>query len=131
MAAGRLFVYGTLCDPEHVRALVGRELPRRPARLDGFARHLGGLGYAYVVPAAGNAVDGFVLDDVDAAALRALDEYEGEGRLYTRATVVATVDGVDTPCEAYVGVPEAHGTGAAVSRGASARARRRRRASDA
>lgn len=126
MASVRLFVYGTLRDPARLRALVGRDLPCRPARLDGFARRTGDLGYAYVVPAPGHVIDGFVVDDVDAAGLRALDAYEDAGRLYTRRTVVACVDGAEVACEVYVGVPAAHS-----SRGAPAPGRRRRPTSDA
>jgi Gamma-glutamyl cyclotransferase, AIG2-like len=43
-----------------------------------------------------------LLDDVDADALRALDAYEDEGRLYRRLAVSVSVDGRPTGCHAYV-----------------------------
>jgi gamma-glutamylcyclotransferase (GGCT)/AIG2-like uncharacterized protein YtfP len=103
MPGGALFVYGTLTDPECVVAVTGRRFARRPARLDGYARIAPAGGYPYVVPRAGASVDGFVLDGLDADALRALDRYEDEGRLYVRTPVEVAVAGERVACETYVG----------------------------
>ncbi len=104
----RLFVYGTLADPARCEALTGRRFPGRPARLPGYVRVAPPGSYPYVVPRPGASVTGWLLEDVDAAALRALDAYEGEGRLYRRTAATADVGGVAVPCEVYVGIPGAH-----------------------
>jgi len=101
--ARRLFVYGTLVDDHRVTAVAGRTFPRRAGMLHGFVRHAPPGGYPYVVPAAGGTVAGFVLDDLDAAALAAFDAYEDEGRLYDRRTVAVSVDGTSVECDVYVG----------------------------
>ncbi len=111
MAGVRLFVYGTLMDAECLRAVAGRVFPSRPARLEGFARFAPAGGYPYVVPGSDAAVDGLLLDDVDAEALRRLDRYEDEGRLYVRRTVEVVVGGARLACEVYVGNPARHPPG--------------------
>lgn len=100
-----LFVYGTLTDDTQVQSLTGRRFPRRPATLEGFARILPARGYAYIVPDPGGSVEGFILEEIDAASLRALDAYEDEGRLYLRRPVIVSVDGRRVACEAYVRDP--------------------------
>src|SRR5579871_4601369 len=84
MAGTALFVYGTLTDEGLVVVLTGRRFVRRPARLEGYERVVPARGYPYVVPRAGRHVEGFLVEDVDAASLRRLDTYEDEGRLYLR-----------------------------------------------
>src|SRR5689334_16093192 len=91
MPGSALFVYGTLLDEARLAELTGRRFPRRPARLEGYARIAPPGGYPYVVPRAGAVVSGVVIDDIDAASLRALDRYEDEGRLYVRRRVVAVL----------------------------------------
>jgi gamma-glutamylcyclotransferase (GGCT)/AIG2-like uncharacterized protein YtfP len=103
--AARLFVYGTLTDPAQVRRITGRDLPRRPAILDDFVRREPPGAYPWVEPEAGARVAGWLLDDLDAEALAALDAYEDEGRLYHRRPVVVTAGGDRVACETYVGVP--------------------------
>jgi gamma-glutamylcyclotransferase (GGCT)/AIG2-like uncharacterized protein YtfP len=101
--SGRLFVYGTLRDPDCQRAVTGRAFPGRPATLCGFRRVEPPGGYPYLVADDGAVLEGVLLDDVDTEALARLDRYEDEGRLYVRRTVTVTVDGADLTCDVYVG----------------------------
>jgi gamma-glutamylcyclotransferase (GGCT)/AIG2-like uncharacterized protein YtfP len=98
----RLFVYGTLMDPRCVERVAGRRFPTRPATLHGWTRSIGRHGYPVIDPARGARVEGLLLDDVDDGALRALDAYEDEGRLYRRQAVYVSVDGCPIACQAYV-----------------------------
>jgi gamma-glutamylcyclotransferase (GGCT)/AIG2-like uncharacterized protein YtfP len=98
----RLFVYGTLIDPVCVERVTGRRFPSRAATLHGWARTTGQHGYPVIRPAADDAVEGLVLDGIDGDALRALDAYEDEGRLYVRRPVRVRVDGRSTACQTYV-----------------------------
>src|SRR5688572_27688541 len=90
-----------------LRALTGRRFPRRPAVLEGFARVQPEGGYPFIVPRAQCRVEGLLIEDVDAASLRALDSYEDEGRLYLRQPVEVIVDGQRVACQTYVGSAEA------------------------
>ena len=101
MAGISLFVYGTLLSDDLVRKLTGRVFPKRPATLEDFERIEPPGDYPYVTPKAGARVDGSLLDGIDAASLRKLDAYEGDG--YLRAPVEAGVGGVRVRCETYVG----------------------------
>jgi len=98
----RLFVYGTLMDPSCVERITGRRFPTRPATLHGWTRTIGRHGYPVIDPALGGWVEGRLLDDIDDDALRALDAYEDEGRLYRRQAVHVSVDGCSIACQAYV-----------------------------
>lgn len=101
--AAALFVYGTLTDERRLRAVTGRSFPRRPARLDGYERIEPAGGYPYVVARPGSAVDGWLVEQIDAASLGRLDAYEDEGRLYSRRPVEVIADGARVSCEVYVG----------------------------
>jgi gamma-glutamylcyclotransferase (GGCT)/AIG2-like uncharacterized protein YtfP len=114
MPGSRLFVYGTLMNEERLHALTGRRFPRRPARLEGYARIAPPGGYAYVIASPDAHVDGLLIEDVDPASLGALDRYEDEGRLYVRRPVEVHVEGRRVACQTYVGT---------TSRGAPGRAR--------
>lgn len=103
MAGTSLFVYGTLMSEAHLYSLTGRRFPRRPARLEGYERILPNQGYPYCVPKSGGQVEGFLIEDVDAASLATLDRYEDEGRLYHRRPVEVLVDRRRVPCETYLG----------------------------
>jgi gamma-glutamylcyclotransferase (GGCT)/AIG2-like uncharacterized protein YtfP len=101
--SGRLFVYGTLRDPECQRAVTGRTFVARPATLRGFRRVEPPGGYPYLVEDPRGVVDGLVLEDIDDDALRRLDRYEDEGRLYRRCTVTVASNGSEVACDVYVG----------------------------
>jgi gamma-glutamylcyclotransferase (GGCT)/AIG2-like uncharacterized protein YtfP len=77
-AAG-VFCYGTLEDPERMRAITGRVFAAEPAVLDGFARYrVRGRPYPGAVPEAGAQSRGTLYRGVDAASLASLDRYEGD-----------------------------------------------------
>src|SRR5262245_30897049 len=89
-------------DPRCVERVAGRRFPTRPATLHGWARSIGRHGYPVIDPARGARVEGLLLDEIDDGALRALDAYEDEGRLYRRQGVYVSVDGCPVACQAYV-----------------------------
>jgi gamma-glutamylcyclotransferase (GGCT)/AIG2-like uncharacterized protein YtfP len=97
-----LFVYGTLMDPDFVRQLTGKGFAIEPAHLPDFRRFQTPGSYPYILPHAGDSVDGVLLRNVDENTLRAFDRYEDEGNLYFRTKVVALVEGVPRDCEVYV-----------------------------
>jgi len=99
----RLFVYGTLMEPACVEQVTGRRFVGRPATLHGWTRTIASHGYPVIHPSSDDTVDGIVLDGLDTAALRALDTYEDEGRLYLRRQVTVLVGEEELPCETYVG----------------------------
>jgi len=99
----RLFVYGTLTEPACVERVAGRRFASRPGVLYGWARTIGAHGYPVIHPSLDDLVEGVVLDGVDAAALRAFDAYEDEGRLYVRREVAVLAGGHSIPCQVYVG----------------------------
>jgi len=104
----QLFVYGTLMDRALVQQLTGRRFRTQAALLHGYRKVVPQNGYPYIVSDSGGTVEGIVLHDVDAVALRAFDAYEEEGELYRRTAVVVTVDAQPTPAFAYVGISNAH-----------------------
>jgi len=96
-----LFAYGTLLNDDLVRKLTGRVFQKRPATLEDFERIEPPGDYPYIAPKRGARVDGWLLDGLDAASLRTLDAYEGDG--YRRTLVEATTGGARVRCETYVG----------------------------
>lgn len=105
----RLFVYGTLLEPRHVRALTGKEFHYRDAVLRGFEKVAGASAYPFVLPKEGRTVRGKVIEGLDADSVRRIDEYEGEGHLYYRQQVSVVVEGQEVPAYTYVGNPRAFG----------------------
>ena len=99
-----LFVYGTLMDDFLVTELTGRRFRRSAAVLPGYGKTEPPGGYPYIAPTEGAHVDGFVLHDIDSAALRALDRYEDEGQLYRRVDVLVDVCGAAIAAMAYIGI---------------------------
>lgn len=102
-----LFVYGTLMDDARVAELTGQRFRKQPAVLRGYRKLPSRLGYPYIVPDADGMVDGFLLRDVTAEALRAFDRYEDEEQLYRRTVVQVEVGGRTEQAMTYVGIPEA------------------------
>jgi gamma-glutamylcyclotransferase (GGCT)/AIG2-like uncharacterized protein YtfP len=101
-----LFAYGTLMDEALVFELTDRRFQKHPARLVGYRKLSPQRGYPYIIPDHDGVVDGVVLHDVDADALRAFDRYEEEGRLYRRTEVIVTIAGRPTPAWTYVGIAD-------------------------
>ena len=90
-------------EPACVERVTGRRFASRAATLRGWTRTIGAHGYPVIHPSPGGAVEGLVLEGLDADALRALDAYEDEGRLYLRRSVTVAVGGQPVSCETYVG----------------------------
>jgi len=97
-----LFIYGTLRDTALLRRLSGRDFASATAVLAGYRRHEPAGSYPYITPDPTAEVDGTILRNVDANALRAFDAYEDEGRLYRRVVVWVTVAGQREPAHTYV-----------------------------
>ena len=95
-----------MIDPEQVHRLTGRRFSSEPAVLHGYERVLPAEGYPYVRNCRAGRVDGLLLRDLDPAALRLLDLYEGEGDLYLRRTVAVRVCETDEFCAVYVANPD-------------------------
>ncbi len=92
-----LFVYGTLRDPALVKKLTGRSFVTEVAWLLDYQRRQSRNSYPFVVPAKGRRVRGFLLRNVSAASLAALDRYECEGVLYERVPArVRTARGTES-----------------------------------
>jgi gamma-glutamylcyclotransferase (GGCT)/AIG2-like uncharacterized protein YtfP len=84
--ARNVFVYGTLLVPSVVRAVTGRDLPQRCARLPGFARYrLHGEVFPAVVADPSAVTEGALIEGVVPGVLDVLDRYEGA--LYERHAV--------------------------------------------
>ncbi len=100
----RVFVYGSL-RPGHASAgLLGEaEAGAVPAVLPDHALHSHGLPYPFVVPEAGSAVVGDLVEIADGGALTLLDEYEGSD--YVRTRVVVEAGGDEVEAWVYVAAP--------------------------
>ena len=100
----RVFLYGTLCDPELFEIVSGAPFAARPARLDGAAVHwVAGESFPVLTAAPDGSAEGVVVE-VKAEARARLDFYElGFG--YGVENRRVRVDGVET--EAAVYLPEA------------------------
>lgn len=98
-----VFVYGTLKDPALVASLVGRPLPTRPARLDGFRYIETPNRYPFIEPDSDAFVDGVLLLEIDVRSLELLDRYEDEGSLYWRREVAVNTDEGSIRAWTYVG----------------------------
>ncbi len=77
----RFFFYGTLCDPDILRMVLGY-VPRPdqlvPASLAGYRRKVArGQSYPVLQPAAGGLVEGLLFQAASLADARRLDHYEG------------------------------------------------------
>jgi gamma-glutamylcyclotransferase (GGCT)/AIG2-like uncharacterized protein YtfP len=86
-----LFAYGTLCDPDYVRALFGRSFSMQPASVDGYVVVRADGGYLGAIPRAGGTVRGVVVA-LDARAYAVADEWE-DLTVYERRTVEARLEG--------------------------------------
>jgi gamma-glutamylcyclotransferase (GGCT)/AIG2-like uncharacterized protein YtfP len=84
----RLFVYGALLDAGECRRLLGRQVDREPAHLDGY--HRGRKRYFFVSRSEGARVDGAILSGLNDRDISILDGYEDVPSLYTRESVEAT-----------------------------------------
>ncbi len=106
-ATYKLFVYGTLANRDYFQIITGKDLPRRPAALGGFQRIATQRAFPYIVPAAGCTVEGVLIEEIDREVLAHLDQYEDNGRLYTRRPVWVLAGSEEVIAYAYVGNPDA------------------------
>lgn len=87
----RLFCYGTLCVPEIMQQIVGRDIPSVPAVLEDYACYLlHNESYPAAMPAAGCSITGFLYSGLTQRELSLLDRYEGTE--YCRQRVSVTTD---------------------------------------
>ena len=97
-----VFTYGSLQFPSVLGAVIGRVPASEPAVLEGFARfRVRDATYPGIVAAAGARTEGTVWRGLDAAALDALDRFEGA--LYERRLLpVRTRAGATLQAHVYV-----------------------------
>lgn len=97
-----VFTYGSLMYPEVWRRVTGGGHADEPATLLDHARYaIRGASYPGMVACPGAQVEGMLYRDVDAAALAALDAFEGPE--YRRGTVqVCCAGGVTASAAAYL-----------------------------
>lgn len=99
-----MFVYGTLMFDEVLLALLGRVPAARRALLVDHARlAVRGAVYPGVVPRAGTAVEGLLLDGLTASELQRLDDYESS--MYERQPVEVECDGSRACAQAWIVAP--------------------------
>jgi len=97
----RLFVYGTLLDPDLRADVVGRPVAGVPAILRGWRRHAArGRPYPMILPDADGAVTGLILD-LDPAAAARIHGYEGGEYLRRAVTAERLADGRPVSCFVY------------------------------
>lgn len=98
---GNIFAYGTLQNSEVIRALVGKELPMKKAKLNGFRVFgLAGRFYPAMIPSAGSVSTGFLIGGIDEKELQIITEWEGDQ--YTPIEV--DIDGVNAVCFLWIGL---------------------------
>jgi gamma-glutamylcyclotransferase (GGCT)/AIG2-like uncharacterized protein YtfP len=104
-----LFCYGSLQLAVVMRAVTGRDFDAAPAVLAGFARYrVRDAEYPGLVPEPGARTEGTLYRGLDAAAIRALDHFEGA--FYERLTLeVELASGARESAEIYVVVPARRG----------------------
>lgn len=91
-----LFVYGELCKPTVLIAVIGRVPPAEPALLSGYRRVFDrGFGYFRAEPRERGVIAGLLLAALDDAEMATLDEFENvSGGEYVRVEVeVKTLTG--------------------------------------
>ena len=73
----QVFLYGTLCHPPLLRAVLGRDVARMPARMPGHVLRVAeGLETPLLIPDPAGSVEGLLTAELDAASLARLDFYE-------------------------------------------------------
>lgn len=106
MSAGHCFAYGSLMWADIMARACGRDFASEPASLADHRRHpVRGQDYPGLQTAPGAVVPGRLYRDVDAAAWRRLDAFEGEE--YERVRVdVMLAGGASVPAWVYRIRPE-------------------------
>jgi len=106
MTPGHCFAYGSLMCPDILARVIGRAVSGEAASLDGYRRlAVAGEEYPGLVEAAGHGVDGVLYRNLNAAAWRRLDQFEGEE--YERVEVqVNLASGQVLPAWVYLFRPQ-------------------------
>ena len=99
----RLFVYGTLTNPNTVRTIAGQSFPMRKAILEGYEKISSTTFFPYILRRSGGLVRGQVLEELDEETLKEFDRFEGEGEMYRRQKVKVLVGGKTLQAYTYVG----------------------------
>lgn len=99
----KLFIYGTLRDPNVLTLVIGRPFPgpRSPAVLHGFRkRKVEGFDFPVIAPSPDGRVDGILIEGLTDEDITALDGYEDvSAGLYDRVEADVSIDeaGADAP----------------------------------
>lgn len=98
----QVFLYGTLCHAPLLRAILGRAVALRPARLSGHALRMGidGL-FPVPVPAPGRAVDGLLAAGLTEEDLARLDFHERAFGFVPQPVAVTEAEGQTLTARAY------------------------------
>lgn len=106
------FFYGTLCHAPLLRAVLGRAVPLRPARLPGHRVHwAAGQAFPLIVAADGATAAGLLAEGLGPEDVARLDFYEGGFGYDTRAVTVDA--GAAVTARVYVAEPGRWTPGAA------------------
>ena len=90
--AYNLFVYGTLQNPDKVKALTGKTFQRKSALLRGYRKYIvlcadGEGGYPAILKDDEHVVPGYILFDVDRESMKKFDTYEGPEYYLSKVSV--------------------------------------------
>ncbi len=102
----RLFCFGTLCVPEIMHGVAGRDIAAMPAILDDYACYaMHNKYYPAALPAAGGSITGLLYSGLTPHELSRLDRYEGAE--YRRVRVsVTTEEGRQAQAWVYIIRPQ-------------------------
>jgi gamma-glutamylcyclotransferase (GGCT)/AIG2-like uncharacterized protein YtfP len=98
-----IFVYGTLLNDNNVSMLLKRIPTATPAQLYNFMKLSPQWSFPFIVKHHGSATDGRILHNITKDELHILDEFENEGVLYKRQTVMVKDGKRKRHCETYIG----------------------------
>ncbi|NOY76163.1 MAG: gamma-glutamylcyclotransferase [Kiritimatiellaeota bacterium] len=99
-----LFVYGTLMNDQYVVMLLNRKVDSIKASLHQFMLVTPSWSFPFIVKRHGAATTGRALLGISKDELAILDDFEDEGNLYFRKTVVVRDErGKRRKCQSYIG----------------------------
>lgn len=100
-----VFSYGSLLFADVMQAVTGKLFPSQSATLREYARYcVRGASYPGIVPTPGASVEGQLYQDVDPAAVKHLDFFEGD--LYERVPVGVDTDAGIVRAQTYIIPPD-------------------------
>jgi gamma-glutamylcyclotransferase (GGCT)/AIG2-like uncharacterized protein YtfP len=98
-----LFVYGTLVHERYLQLLLNRKVESIPAKLFHYMRLTPSWNFPFIVKQKGAVTEGRILRNITKEELKILDDFEDEGELYFRRSVVVRVGDMRQRCKTYVG----------------------------